>query len=126
MPGELTNVWAKAGAKPAGPFTCESLLSPTVAMQGGTAAAQLPEQSPWNIWDQEHTALASFGMGSCRRVYPVMHRVNSVLEMQELDLRMLKGYLGFIPTPPLRHLASNHPKGFWGEKLTCGPGSTMG
>lgn len=31
MPGELTNVWAKSGAKLAGPFTCESLLVPVVA-----------------------------------------------------------------------------------------------
>lgn len=111
MPGELTNVWAKSGAEPAGPFACEKLLSPVVAMQvkwDSSSSAATPV--PLEHWDQGPTALPSFGVGRGKRVCP--SDTWSLLEMQELDLSMLKGCLGFIPVPALRHLASNHPKGF--------------
>lgn len=65
MPGELTNVWAKSGAKPAGPFACESLLSPVVAVrvrQESISPAARPV--PLEHWHQGPTALPSFGMGS--------------------------------------------------------------
>lgn len=65
MPGELTNVWAKSGAKPAGPFACESLLSPVVAVRARReSSSPAARPVPLEHWDQGPTALPSFGMGS--------------------------------------------------------------
>lgn len=99
MPGELTNVWAKSGAKPAGPCACQSLLSPVVAMQvrwDSSSSAARPV--PLEYWDQGPTALPSFGMGSWgeQRQKGLLNdtwsllEIHLLLEMQELDLRILK------------------------------------
>lgn len=94
MPGELTNVWAKSGAKPESLSACQTLLSPVVAMQGGTAATQLPDQSLWNTGTREPLLCPALGWA------PGVGR-GEEMEMQELHLRVLKGCLGFIPTPSL-------------------------
>lgn len=76
MPGELTNVWAKPGAKPAGPFACESLLSPVVARQERwDCSSSGARPVPLEHWDQEPTVLPRFGVGRGKRVCPVIHGV---------------------------------------------------
>lgn len=71
MPGELTNVWAKSGAEPAGPFACEKLLSPVVAMQvrwDSSSSAATPV--PLEHWDQGPTASALLWGGQREKGLP--------------------------------------------------------
>lgn len=107
MPGELTNVWAKSGAELPGPFTCESLLIPTVAAQqrlgssSPAAASCSAKLVPQQQWDQGLPALPSLGVGSrAGRDESLPKGTCSLLETQGLDLSPPAGCLGFIPTLP--------------------------
>lgn len=95
MPGELTNVWATSGAKPESLSACQSLLSPVVAMQGGTAATQLPDQSLWNTGTGSHCSAqlwdGQLGWAEAKELHGDAGAAPE----------STKGCLGFIPTPLL-------------------------